>query len=225
MATGGTRDPGWNGLAVLHTAAGRVGGLDVGFVPGPRGLEAAGMVEAAGAGRLDVLFLLGADEIDTSALGNAFVVYIGSHGDAGAHRADVVLPGAAYTEKYGTLVNTEGRVQRLKRAAFPPGEAREDWAILRALSEMVGHTLPYDSFDELRAAMVAAHPHLSHADRIAAEGPEALQPLLAVKGTMGSEPFGLAVADFYLTNPIARASAVMAECSALAAGRLAEAAE
>jgi NADH-quinone oxidoreductase subunit G len=225
MATSGSRDAGWNGLAVLHTAAGRVGGLDVGFVPGPGGLEAAAMVEAAGVGKLDVLFLLGADEIDTSALGNAFVIYIGSHGDAGAHRADVVLPGAAYTEKFGTLVNTEGRVQRLKRAAFPPGEAREDWAILRALSEMVGHTLPYDSFDELRAAMVAAHPHLGRADEIAAEGPNALQPLQAVKGTMGSEPFGLAIADFYLTNPIARASAVMAECSALAAGRLAEAAE
>ena len=148
IATGGERDEGWNGLAVLHTAAGRVGGLDVGFVPGEGGLDTAGMIE--GGGKLDMLFLLGADEIDIAKLGKAFVVYIGSHGDAGAERADVVLPGAAYTEKYGTLVNTEGRVQRLKRAAFPPGDAREDWAILRALSDVLGHRLPFDSFGELR---------------------------------------------------------------------------
>jgi NADH-quinone oxidoreductase subunit G len=225
IATAGDHDPGWNGLGVLHTAAGRVGGLDVGFVPGSRGLEVAGMIEAAGAGRLDVLFLLGADEIDTAALGNAFVVYIGSHGDAGAHRADVILPGAAYTEKHGTLVNTEGRVQRLKRAAFPPGDAREDWAILRALSDVLGHTLPFDSIGALQAKMFADNPHLAKADHVAMDAPEALEPLFAVKGTIGSEPFGAAIADFYLTNPIARASAVMAECSALAAGRLADAAE
>ena len=225
IARDGDRDAGWNGLAVLHNAAGRVGGLDVGFVPGPGGLEAAGMIEAAGEGKLDVLFLLGADEIDVTTLGNAFVVYVGSHGDAGAHRADVILPGAAYTEKNGTLVNTEGRVQRLKRAAFPPGEAREDWSILRALSEVAGHTLPYDSLGDLRAAMFAMHPNLALADEIASEGPEALEPLFAVKGTIGSEPFGLAISDFYLTNPIARASAVMAECSTLASGKLAEAAE
>ena len=225
IARDGDRDAGWNGLAVLHNAAGRVGGLDVGFVPGPGGLEAAGMIEAAGEGKLDVLFLLGADEIDVTTLGNAFVVYVGSHGDAGAYRADIILPGAAYTEKNGTLVNTEGRVQRLKRAAFPPGEAREDWSILRALSEVAGHTLPYDSLGDLRAAMFAMHPNLALADEIASEGPEALEPLFAVKGTIGSEPFGLAISDFYLTNPIARASAVMAECSALASGKLAKAAE
>ena len=225
IAKDGDRDAGWNPLAILHTAAGRVGGLDIGFVPGPRGLEVAGMVEAAGAGNLDILFLLGADEIDVSALGNAFVVYIGSHGDAGAHRADVILPGAAYTEKNGTLVNTEGRAQQLKRAAFPPGEARDDWSILRALSEVIGHTLPFDSFAELNEAMTADHPHLAAVDEVTMAGPESLEPLLAVKGTIGSEPFGTAVADFYLTNPIARASAVMADCSALAAGRMAEAAE
>ena len=225
LATAGERDDGWNGLAVLHGAAGRVGGLDVGFVPGTGGHDVGGMIEAAGAGGLDVLFLLGADEIDMNALGKTFVVYIGSHGDAGAHRADVVLPGAAYTEKFGTLVNTEGRVQRLKRAAFPPGEAREDWAILRALSDVLGHKLPFDSLAELRAQLFAEHPHLAKADSVAMVGPESLEALLGVKGAIGPAPFGTAVADFYLTNPIARASAVMAECSALAAGRLAEAAE
>jgi NADH-quinone oxidoreductase subunit G len=225
LVTGGDRDEGWNGLAVLHTAAGRVGGLDVGFVPGKGGLDTASMIAAAGAGKLDMLFLLGADEIDTSALDKAFVVYIGSHGDAGAMRADVVLPGAAYTEKYGTLVNTEGRVQRLKRAAFPPGDAREDWAILRALSDHLGQRLPFDSLAELRALMFAEHPVLVQVDVVEMQGPEALKPLLATKGSVDAAPFGRAVADFYFTNAIARASAVMAECSALAAGRLAEAAE
>ncbi len=225
LATAGERDEGWNGLAVLHNAAGRVGGLDVGFVPGEGGLDTAAMLDAAGSGLLDMMFLLGADEIDMSALGKTFVVYIGSHGDAGAMRADVVLPGAAYTEKFGTLVNTEGRAQRLKRAAFPPGDAREDWAILRALSDQLGHKLPFDTLAELRALMIAEHPALAKVDAVAMEGPEALQPLLAVKGEFGAAAFGLAVADFYFTNAIARASAVMAECSALAAGRLAEAAE
>jgi len=221
LAVGGEED--WNGLAVLHTAGGRVGGLDIGFVPGEDGRDVAGMTSSAG--ELDVLFLLGADEIDLGALNKTFVVYIGSHGDAGAQRADVILPGAAYTEKYGTLVNTEGRVQRLKRAAFPPGEAREDWAILRALSEPIGAKLPFDTLAELRALMVAEHPHLGDVDTTIVDGPAALKSLLVVKGKLAEAPFGQAVSDFYFTNPIARASAVMAECSALAAGRLAEAAE
>ena len=221
LAVGG--EEGWNGLSVLHTAAGRVGGLDIGFVPGVGGRDVAGMIGAAD--ELDVLFLLGADEIDMSAFGKTFVIYIGSHGDAGAQRADVVLPGAAYTEKFGTLVNTEGRVQRLKRAAFPPGEAREDWAILRALSEQIGAKLPFDTLAELRALMMAEHPHLADVDTTTAAGPESLKPLLAMDGRLSDLPFGLAVSDFYFTNPVARASAVMAECSALAAGRVAEAAE
>jgi NADH-quinone oxidoreductase subunit G len=183
------------------------------------------MIKAAGSGRLDVLFLLGADEIDMSALGKAFVVYLGSHGDAGAMRADVVLPGAAYTEKYGTLVNTEGRVQRLIRAAFPPGDAREDWAILRALSDVLGHRLPFDTFGELRARMIAGHPHLAREDQVEMAPPDALKPLAAVRGKVDKARLVNSVKDFYLTNPIARASAVMAECSALAAGRMAEAAE
>jgi NADH dehydrogenase/NADH:ubiquinone oxidoreductase subunit G len=126
----GAAKDGWNGFGVLHTAAARVGALDLGFVPGEGGLDVAGMTAA---GALDVLFLLGADEIEVPA--GAFVVYQGSHGDKGAHRADVILPGAAYTEKSGTYVNTEGRVQMAARATFPPGDAKEDWAILRALSD------------------------------------------------------------------------------------------
>ncbi len=136
---GATKD-GWNGFCVLHTAASRVGGLDVGFVPGEGGKTSSEMTQA---GALDVVFLLGADEIDIAP--GTFVVYIGTHGDRGAHRADVILPGAAYTEKSGIYVNTEGRVQMAGRAAFPPGDAREDWAILRALSDVIGHKLPYDS--------------------------------------------------------------------------------
>ena len=139
QAVNAVRDD-WNGFSVLHTAAARVGGLDVGFVPGKGGKDAAGML-----GETDVLFLLGADEIDMTATGGAFVVYIGTHGDAGAHRANVILPAAAYTEKSGTYVNTEGRVQQTNRAGFAPGEAKEDWAILRALSDVLGKRLPFDS--------------------------------------------------------------------------------
>ena len=206
---------GWNGLCVLHTAAARVGGLDIGFTPGEGGLDAAGM---AAAGALDVLFNLGADEIDIAP--GAFVIYQGSHGDKGAHRADVILPGAAYTEKSGTWVNTEGRVQVGQRAAFPPGDAREDWAILRALSDALGQRLPFDSLAALRAALRAAHPGMAEVDAIPASGPANLPA-----GGLDKAPFVNAVSNFYFTNPIARASAVMAECSALAQSRLQQAAE
>jgi NADH-quinone oxidoreductase subunit G len=147
-----------------------------------------------------------------------FVVYIGTHGDRGAHRADVILPGAAYPEKSGLYVNTEGRVQMAARAAFPPGDAREDWAILRALSDVVGHKLPYDSLGQLRAALFAAHPHLQRIDTIAAGDPADIDKLAGLGGTTDRAPLHTAVEDFYLTNPIARASAVMAECSAIAEG-------
>ncbi|WP_181707087.1 NADH-quinone oxidoreductase subunit NuoG [Chthonobacter rhizosphaerae] len=210
----------WNGFAVLHTAASRVGALDVGFVPGPGGRDTAGIVAAAGEGALDVVFLLGADEIDTAALGNAFVVYIGSHGDAGAHRADVILPGAAYTEKSGTYVNTEGRVQMTARATFPPGEAREDWAILRALSDVLGKRLPFDSLSQLRAKLYAEVPHLAAVDEIQPGNPGDVASLAAIGGALDRAPFTSTIKDFYLTNPIARASAVMAECSVLAKGSL-----
>ena len=154
---------GWNGFAVLQDTASRVGALDIGFAGGAGGLSAAQMTTF---GTLDVLFLLGADEIKVP--DGTFVVYIGTHGDRGAHRADVILPGAAYTEKSGIYVNTEGRVQMANRAAFPPGDAREDWAIVRALSEVLGKKLPYDSLGALRQAMFKAVPHLMRVDQIEA---------------------------------------------------------
>jgi NADH-quinone oxidoreductase subunit G len=217
--TGAVAD-GWNGFAVLHTAASRVGGLDIGFVPGDGGKDVAAMM-----GGLDVLFLLGADEFATDAIGQAFTVYIGSHGDKGAHRADVILPGATYTEKSGTFVNTEGRVQMTTRAGFAPGEAKEDWAILRALSDVLGKKLPFDSLAQLRAKLYAQHPHLGEIDAIAAGDAGDIAKLAALGGEIGNARFVAAVADFYLTNPIARASAVMAECSALARDGFRQAAE
>jgi len=210
----------WNGFAVLHTAAARVGGLDIGFVPGEGGKPAGEML-----GATDVLFLLGADEFDMAAAGSAFVVYIGTHGDAGAHRADVILPGSTYTEKSGTYVNTEGRVQMANRAGFAPGDAKEDWAIFRALSDVLGHRLPFDSLAQLRAKLYADHPHLAGIDEIAAGNPADIANVAKLGGALGKGAFVSPVQDFYLTNPIARASAVMAECSALAKGGFKQAAE
>ena len=208
---------GWNGFSVLHTAASRVGALDLGLVPGEGGRDVAGMIDASTKGELDVLFLLGADEFGAQHLGpNTFVVYIGSHGDTGAHRADVILPGATYAEKSGTYVNTEGRVQLANRAAFPPGEAREDWAVLRALSEALGRKLPFDSLAQLRAKLYVAYPEFAAIDTIPAADPQAIATLAALGGIVRPEPFVSVITDFYLTNPIARASKVMAECSALA---------
>jgi NADH-quinone oxidoreductase subunit G len=204
---------GWNGYGFLHAAAARPGALDIGFVPGPGGLSAADM---AGAGALDLVFLLGADEIEIPP--GAFVVYLGTHGDRGAHRADVILPGAAYPEKSGIYVNTEGRVQMAARAAFPPGDAREDWAILRALSDVLGHKLPYDSLAGLRRTLFQAYPHLGRIDQIAPGDGGDIGRLAARGGTPDKGPFVSPVDDFYLTNPIARASAVMAECSVIAEG-------
>ena len=183
------------------------------------------MTAAAGRGDLEILFLLGADELDAGALGSAFVVYLGSHGDAGAHRADIILPGAAYTEKSGTFVNTEGRVQMTMRAAFPPGEARDDWAILRALSDTLGHKLPFDTLAQLRAGLYEAHPHMAALDEIEPGNGADVAGLARAGGTVMGAPFTNAIRDFYLTNPIARASAVMAECSAMRLGPKAEAAE
>jgi NADH-quinone oxidoreductase subunit G len=217
LDTGAVKD-GWNGFAVLQNAASRVGGLDIGFAAG--GLNAAQMTTF---GTLDVLFLLGADEIKVP--DDIFVVYIGTHGDNGAHRADVVLPGAAYTEKSGLFVNTEGRVQMANRAGFPPGEAREDWAIIRALSDVLGKKLPYDSLAALRQAIFKAVPHLMRLDQIEAGNVADLKALASRGGTLEKGPFKALVTDFYLTNPIARASAVMAECSRLASGQMLTAAE
>lgn len=210
----------WNGFGVLHTAASRVGGLDIGFVPGKDALNAKQMTTF---GTLDVLFSLGADEIDVA--DGTFTVYIGTHGDRGAHRADVILPGAAYTEKSGIYVNTEGRVQMANRAGFPPGDAREDWAIVRALSDAVGQKLPYDSLAQLRQALFKAHPHLMRIDTVERGNAADIEKLAGFGGSPDKMPFKSPVSDFYMTNPIARASAVMAECSQLAQARLLTAAE
>ena len=202
-------DLAWNGFNVLHAAAGRVAGLDLGFVPGKGGLDVEAMLDAAGKGRLDAVYLLGADEIDMERLCKAFVIYQGSHGDKGAHRADVILPGAAYTEKDGTYVNTEGRTQMTARAVFPPGEAREDWTILRALSQALGHKLPFDSLAQLHARLYADHPRLHRLDAIepAAWGP------FGTDGPVDPAPFRLPIANYYMTDPISRASETMAQCT------------
>lgn len=211
-AAGMVRD-GWNGFNVLHTAAARVGGLDLGLVPGDGGLDVAGMLAAAGQGGLDVVYLFGADEIDTTALGapgtGPFVVYQGHHGDAGAHRADVILPGAAYTEKNGTYVNTEGRVQFGRRAVAPPGEAREDWAILRALSDVLGQSLGFNNLGDVRARLVEANPVFDQVDQVTAAAWNAFGG--SDKPTGGA--FGHVIDNFYQTDPISRASVTMAECS------------
>ncbi|MFO1207636.1 MAG: NADH-quinone oxidoreductase subunit NuoG [Amaricoccus sp.] len=191
-------------LLVLHTAASRVGAMDLGCV------TEGGIDAALGA---DVILNLGADEIDVPA--GAFVVYQGSHGDRGAHRADVVLPGAAWVEEPGIFVNTEGRPQMANRAGFPPGEARENWAILRALSAALGKTLPFDSLAELRARMFAAVPHLAAIDVVPANGVVALEG-----GSLGSGDFRSGVAQHFLANPIMRASGVMAELTRLADARV-----
>ena len=215
---------GWNGFNVLHTAASRVGGLDLGFLPRAGGMGAHQMLGAAGRGALDVLFLMGADEIDTRGLGETFVVYMGTHGDAGASRADVILPSAAYTEKPGIYVNTEGRVQMAERVVFPKGEAREDWAILRALSERLGAKLPYDNITELRARLIADHPTFGQVDYVRTGAALDLSAV-GVQGELSDAPLRSAVTDFYLTNPIARASATMAECVAARAPAMPMAAE
>jgi NADH-quinone oxidoreductase subunit G len=200
----------WNGFAVLHTAAARVGGLDLGLVPGAEGRDVAGILAGAQKREIEVVYLLAADEFDTKGLAKAFVIYQGHHGDAGAHRADVVLPGAAYTEKPGTYVNTEGRVQEAFRTVYPPGDAREDWAILRALSEALGKTLPYDTIDQVRARLVAVNRNFAALDQ---QAPGAWGAFGAA-GDMADVPFVSPIANFYMTCPISRASKVMADCMA-----------
>jgi NADH-quinone oxidoreductase subunit G len=205
---------GWNGFNVLHTAAARVGALDLGFVPGPGGRDTSAILRGCESGEIATLYLLGADEIDTSRLGKAFVIYQGHHGDAGARRADVVLPGAAYTEKDATYVNTEGRAQLGRRAVFPPGDAREDWKILRALSEALGRKLPYDSLGQLRRRMIAVNPVFAAID----EATPAAWGAFGTEGAVDVAPFAYPIADFYRTDPISRASPTMAECAAVFGG-------
>ena len=200
---------GWNGFNVLHTAAARVGGMDLGFTPGEGGRDTAGIVDGAGKGEIDVVFLLGADEIDMAKLGSAFVVYQGHHGDAGAHRADVILPGAAYTEKNGIYVNTEGRVQIGRQAVQPPGDAREDWTILRALSDALGAGLAFASLGDVRARLAAVNPVFETADVVT----PSTWTAFGSDGAMDSAPFVSPIANFYMTDPISRASQTMAECT------------
>jgi NADH-quinone oxidoreductase subunit G len=191
---------GWNGFNVLHRASARVGGLDLGFVPGPGGKDVQGILESARKWDIEVVYLLGADEIDAAQLGNAFVIYQGHHGDAGANRADVILPGAAYTEKNAIYVNTEGRAQNAVQAVSPPGEAREDWKIIRALSGVVGKTLPFNSLSELRKRLPPVKPATWQGAKS--------EP----SGKYSDAPFAYPVKNFYMTDPISRASKTMAEC-------------
>ena len=222
--TGVVRD-GWNGFNILHTAAARVAALDLGFTPKAGGRDFAAIVKGAGEKAIDVVYNLGCDEFDASKLANAFVIYQGHHGDAGARHADVVFPGASYVEQSGIYANMEGRAQIANRAHFPFGEAREDWAIIRALSDRIGKTLPYDDLFALRQAMIADAPALGRID-VGPAGSAALDlTKVGVKGTVSAESFRSPVRDFYMTNPIARASRTMAECSAALTGAAKLAAE
>ncbi len=210
-ATGMLR-PDWHGFNVLHTAAARVGALDLGFLPGPGGKPREKML----GGGVDLLWLLGADEFDTAAIGaDTFVVYQGSHGDRGAARADVILPGAAYTEKHGTYVNTEGRVQRGGLSVYPPGEAREDWRILRAFSAYVDRTLPYDDIDALRARLEQVNPVFARLDILPRFGGDPANGPAGDPDRVRGAAFAPWIPNYYQTDPISRASPTMAECAAI----------
>ncbi|WP_114008892.1 NADH-quinone oxidoreductase subunit NuoG [Cohaesibacter intestini] len=211
----------WNGFSVLHTDASAVGAFEVGFVPQDGGKDIAAMQN----GGVEALILMGADELAFGAFDDAFKIYIGSHGDAGAHHADVILPGASYTEKSGLFINTEGRVQMAYRANFAPGDAKEDWAILRALSAVLGKTLPFDSLQQLRGVLFEAHPDLASIDDCLVGDVADIAALAKLAKPVKGQAMVSPIADYYLTNPIARASATMAECSALAKERAADAAE
>lgn len=202
----------WNGFNILHTAASRVGGLDLGFVPtAPHGLDTAGILSACQKGKMKVTYLLGVDEIMMNQLGNAFVIYQGHHGDAGAHRADVVLPGATYAEKMATFVNTEGRPQRTNIAVGLPGDAKEDWRILRALSAVLGKTLPYDTLTDIQERLQAVNPIFNHLNHVVSP-PWQLLPA-GTPETLSHLPFRPLIDNFYMTDPISRHSAIMAACT------------
>lgn len=212
----------WNGLNILHTSPGQVAGLDLGLTPGVGGRDVADIKDGIASGDVTFVYLLNADETAFEKGPGAFVVYQGHHGDRGAHMADVILPGAAYTEKDAFWVNTEGRVQKGRRAIFPPGEARDDWAIIRALSAVMGKTLPFDSLKELRGRLFEAHP--SFASINVAPGASS-GSFAGVAGAIEGGVIPPAVTDYYLTNVIARASKTMAKCSRVFNGAMAQAAE
>ena len=196
----------WNGFNLLHTAASRVGALELEFFPAKGGMSLDDMT----GGKLDVLYLLGADELPFEKMKNTFIIYQGHHGDAGAAHADVILPGAAYTEKNATYVNTEGRAQLARQAVFPPGEAKEDWKIMRALSDKLGKTLPYDTLVQVRARLAEVNPLFSQIDTVTS----ATWRPFGKEGKIEKTPFGVTVPDFYQTNVICRSSKVMADCTA-----------
>ena len=199
----------FNGFNVLHSRAATVGGLDVGFVPGKGGKATSEIIAAAEKGNMDVVYLLGADEIDMKALKKTFVVYQGHHGDEGAHAADVILPGAAYTEKNATYVNTEGRVQRTMMAVEAPGEAKEDWKIIRALSETIGETLPYNNLDALRKAITETVPVMGQLDVIIPSDWKSF----GKKGKVLKKAFEPLIENFFMTDVISRNSSTMAACT------------
>ncbi len=205
----------WNGFNVLQTAASRVGGLDLGFLPGPKGYNIKEIVEAARCKKIEVVYLLDADEIDMTSLKSPFVIYQGHHGDRGAAVADIILPGAAYTEKSGTYVNTEGRVQRGFKASSPPGEAKEDWKIIKALSERLGVGLPYNTLEEVRARLVDNNPLFDELDRVQ----RAPWAEFGREGDLSSDPFKPIIKNFYMTDSISRHSLTMAKCTQEILGR------
>lgn len=200
----------WNGFNVLHKAAARVGGLDIGFVPKKGERDINQILEHAESGEIEVVYLLGADEIDTSKLENTFVIYQGHHGDKGAHVADVILPGAAYTEKYATYVNTEGRVQKTNLAVFPPGEAKEDWLIIKNLSQYLDLSLPYDSLFDVRKKLDTIGPQFRNADQVVKN---TWVPISNGKINLSNTPFTSKECNFYMTDSISRASKIMADCT------------
>lgn len=203
---------GWNGFNVLNHAAARVGGLDVGFVPANEGRNINKIVDDCRREEIKLVYLLNADDFDMALLGNAFVIYQGHHGDAGAHRADIVLPGAAYTEKDATYVNLEGRAQRTKRCVFPPGQAKDDWAVIRALSDALGKPLPYNNLEELRQRMGKVAPHLAQPDQLLPAIWAATEEPLRERFRISDQPLGEYILNFYMTDPISRASKTMAQC-------------
>ncbi|MFZ4125886.1 MAG: molybdopterin-dependent oxidoreductase, partial [Rickettsiales bacterium] len=199
---------GHNGFNMLHHAAARVGALDVGFLSGK---DMGGIIEAVEKKDIKLLYLLGVDEIDTTYFGDAFVIYQGHHGDIGAHRADVILPAAAYTEKDGLYVNTEGRVQEGFRAVFPVGEAKEDWQIIARLASILGKPLAFHSLDTLRAALLKAHPTFANIGNVVAAAFKENK----LNDKITATPFDYPIENFYRTCPISRASKTMAQCTEL----------
>jgi NADH-quinone oxidoreductase subunit G len=200
----------WNGFNVLHKAAARVGGMDIGFTPKKNGKNVEQILTHAENGNIEVVYLLGADEIDVSKLKNTFVIYQGHHGDKSVHIADVILPGAAYTEKYATYVNTEGRAQRTNLAVFPPGEAKEDWLIIKNLSERLDIPLAYDNLYDIRKKLDIIGIQFKNLNQVVKNRWMSID---CDEINLSNIPFTLQKYNFYMTDPISRASKIMADCT------------